>query len=194
MVTRPFSAVAGVCMLSVAQVALAQGSDDQYEIMVKMEMAGMAMRSASAPSSGRAASPGRRSFPAFLSACASPSALRKVQSSASRCSTVFRSTGPMAAMECSKREERCAYRRESPRRSPQASDASVEWPDAHRKTVDGRRYDDKVGSAAGTTRRPSTIFQKRNPTGSRSSIGEAAGFTRLSIICSTRIPIDRTAS
>ena len=38
----PF-AVAGVCMLPVTQLALAQGSDDQYEVTVKMEMAGMAM-------------------------------------------------------------------------------------------------------------------------------------------------------
>src|SRR5438046_954494 len=36
--------VAGVCMLPVTQMALAQGgSDDQYEVTVKMEMAGMAM-------------------------------------------------------------------------------------------------------------------------------------------------------
>jgi hypothetical protein len=40
---RGFFAVAGVCMIAVAQVALAQGSDDQYDITVKMEMAGMAM-------------------------------------------------------------------------------------------------------------------------------------------------------
>ena len=36
-------AVAGVCILPVTQLALAQGSDDQYEVTVKMEMAGMAM-------------------------------------------------------------------------------------------------------------------------------------------------------
>ena len=40
---RGLFAVAGVCMLAVAPVALAQGSDDQYDITVKMEMAGMAM-------------------------------------------------------------------------------------------------------------------------------------------------------
>jgi hypothetical protein len=40
---RGLFAVAGVCMLAVAQVALAQGSDDQYDITVKMDMAGMAM-------------------------------------------------------------------------------------------------------------------------------------------------------
>lgn len=40
---RGLFAVASVCMLALAQVALAQGSDDQYDITVKMEMAGMAM-------------------------------------------------------------------------------------------------------------------------------------------------------
>ena len=40
---RGLFAVAGVCVLPVAQFALAQGSDDQYEVTVKMEMAGMAM-------------------------------------------------------------------------------------------------------------------------------------------------------
>ena len=40
---RGLFAVAGVCLLPVAQVAYAQGSDDQYDITVKMEMAGMAM-------------------------------------------------------------------------------------------------------------------------------------------------------
>ena len=36
-------AIAGLGMLSVAPIASAQGSDDQYEITVKMEMAGMGM-------------------------------------------------------------------------------------------------------------------------------------------------------
>jgi hypothetical protein len=40
---RGLVAVAGACMLAVPQIALAQGSDDQYDITVKMEMAGMAM-------------------------------------------------------------------------------------------------------------------------------------------------------
>ena len=40
---RGLFAVAGVCVLSVAQFASAQGSDDQYDVTVKMEMAGMAM-------------------------------------------------------------------------------------------------------------------------------------------------------
>lgn len=40
---RGLFAVAGVCMLPVAQVASAQGSDDQYDVTVKMEMAGMPM-------------------------------------------------------------------------------------------------------------------------------------------------------
>ena len=34
---------AGVCLLPMAQPAYAQGSDDQYDITVKMEMPGMAM-------------------------------------------------------------------------------------------------------------------------------------------------------
>jgi hypothetical protein len=40
---RGLFALPAVCMLAVAQVALAQGSDDQYDITVKMEMPGMAM-------------------------------------------------------------------------------------------------------------------------------------------------------
>ena len=40
---RGLFTVAGVCVLPMAQLALAQGSDDQYEVTVKMEMAGMAM-------------------------------------------------------------------------------------------------------------------------------------------------------
>jgi hypothetical protein len=41
---RGLFSVAGVCILAaMAQVVLAQGSDDQYDITVKMEMAGMAM-------------------------------------------------------------------------------------------------------------------------------------------------------
>jgi len=40
---RGLFAVAGVCMLPVAQFASAQGSDDQYDVTVKMEMAGMPM-------------------------------------------------------------------------------------------------------------------------------------------------------
>lgn len=35
--------VAGICVLPVAQLASAQGTDDQYDVTVKMEMAGMAM-------------------------------------------------------------------------------------------------------------------------------------------------------
>jgi len=38
---RNLFAVAGVCLLPVAQFASAQGSDDQYDVTVKMEMAGM---------------------------------------------------------------------------------------------------------------------------------------------------------
>ena len=40
---RGVFALAGVCMLPVAQVASAQGNDDQYDVTVKMEMAGMPM-------------------------------------------------------------------------------------------------------------------------------------------------------
>jgi hypothetical protein len=40
---RGLFSVAGVCVLAVAQVVMAQGSDDQYDITVKMEMAGMTM-------------------------------------------------------------------------------------------------------------------------------------------------------
>lgn len=40
---RGLFAVAGVCVLPVAQGAWAQGSDDQYDVTVKMEMAGMPM-------------------------------------------------------------------------------------------------------------------------------------------------------
>ena len=40
---RGLFAVVGVCVLPMAQVAFAQGSDDQYDITVKMDMAGMAM-------------------------------------------------------------------------------------------------------------------------------------------------------
>jgi hypothetical protein len=40
---RAFFIVAGACLLPMAQSACAQGSDDQYDITVKMEMPGMAM-------------------------------------------------------------------------------------------------------------------------------------------------------
>ncbi len=40
---RGLFAFAGVCVLSMAEFALAQGSDDQYDVTVKMEMAGMVM-------------------------------------------------------------------------------------------------------------------------------------------------------
>lgn len=40
---RGLFSVAAVCTFAVAQVASAQGSDDQYDITVKMEMPGMAM-------------------------------------------------------------------------------------------------------------------------------------------------------
>ena len=40
---RGVFALAGVCVLPVAQVASAQGNDDQYDVTVKMEMAGMPM-------------------------------------------------------------------------------------------------------------------------------------------------------
>jgi hypothetical protein len=40
---RGLFAVAGVWLLSMTQFAYAQGSDDQYDITVKMEMPGMAM-------------------------------------------------------------------------------------------------------------------------------------------------------
>ena len=40
---RGLFALTGVCMLPAAQFAWAQGSDDQYDVTVKMEMAGMAM-------------------------------------------------------------------------------------------------------------------------------------------------------
>jgi hypothetical protein len=40
---RGFFAAAGVCLLPMAQFAYAQGSDDQYDITVRMEMPGMAM-------------------------------------------------------------------------------------------------------------------------------------------------------
>jgi len=40
---RGLFAVAAVCVLPMAQVASAQGSDDQYDVTVKMEMAGMPM-------------------------------------------------------------------------------------------------------------------------------------------------------
>ena len=36
-------ALAGMCVLPVAQVASAQGNDDQYDVTVKMEMVGMPM-------------------------------------------------------------------------------------------------------------------------------------------------------
>ncbi len=38
---RRLFAVAGVCVLLVAQFASAQGTDDEYDVTVKMEMAGM---------------------------------------------------------------------------------------------------------------------------------------------------------
>lgn len=40
---RGFFAVAGMCVLPAAQFVLAQGSDDQYDVTVKMGMAGMVM-------------------------------------------------------------------------------------------------------------------------------------------------------
>ncbi len=40
---RSLFVVAGVCLLFMPQFAYAQGSDDQYDITVKMEMSGMAM-------------------------------------------------------------------------------------------------------------------------------------------------------
>ena len=40
---RGLFSIAALCTLAVAQVALAQGSDDQYDITIKMEMPGMAM-------------------------------------------------------------------------------------------------------------------------------------------------------
>ena len=40
---RGFFVAAGVCLLAMTQFAYAQGSDDQYDITVKMEMSGMAM-------------------------------------------------------------------------------------------------------------------------------------------------------
>lgn len=40
---RGLFSVAAMCTFAVAQVALAQGSDDQYDITVNMEMPGMAM-------------------------------------------------------------------------------------------------------------------------------------------------------
>ena len=40
---RGLFALAAVCVLPVAQFAWAQGSDDQYDVTMKMEMAGMAM-------------------------------------------------------------------------------------------------------------------------------------------------------
>lgn len=40
---RGLFAAAFVCLLPVAHVASAQGSDDQYDVTVKMQMAGMAM-------------------------------------------------------------------------------------------------------------------------------------------------------
>lgn len=40
---RVLFGVTGVCLLPVAPFALAQGSDDQYDVTVKMQMAGMAM-------------------------------------------------------------------------------------------------------------------------------------------------------
>lgn len=40
---RGVFALAGMCMLPVAQVASAQGNDDQYDVTVKMEMVGMPM-------------------------------------------------------------------------------------------------------------------------------------------------------
>ena len=40
---RGLFSIAALCTLALAQVALAQGSDDQYDITIKMEMPGMAM-------------------------------------------------------------------------------------------------------------------------------------------------------
>jgi hypothetical protein len=40
---RRLFAAAGMCVLAATQFASAQGSDDQYDITVKMEMAGMPM-------------------------------------------------------------------------------------------------------------------------------------------------------
>jgi len=40
---RGLFVVTGLCLLPAAQSALAQGSDDQYDVTVKMQMAGMAM-------------------------------------------------------------------------------------------------------------------------------------------------------
>jgi hypothetical protein len=40
---RGLFTVASVCMLPVAQLASAQGNDDQYDVTVKMEMVGMPM-------------------------------------------------------------------------------------------------------------------------------------------------------
>ena len=40
---RGFFAVAFACLLPATQFASAQGSDDQYDVTVKMQMAGMAM-------------------------------------------------------------------------------------------------------------------------------------------------------
>jgi hypothetical protein len=42
-VRRGLFSIAALCTLALAQVALAQGSDDQYDITIKMEMPGMAM-------------------------------------------------------------------------------------------------------------------------------------------------------
>ena len=41
--SRPLFLMAVACALSSAQLAFAQGSDDHYEVTVKMEMAGMPM-------------------------------------------------------------------------------------------------------------------------------------------------------
>ena len=41
--SRSLFVAAGVCLLPMTQFAYAQGSDNQYEITVKMEMPGMAM-------------------------------------------------------------------------------------------------------------------------------------------------------
>jgi hypothetical protein len=41
--SRPLFLMVAACVLSNAQLAFAQGSDDHYEVTVKMEMVGMAM-------------------------------------------------------------------------------------------------------------------------------------------------------
>ena len=41
--SRPLFLMTAACVLASAQIAFAQGSDDHYEVTVKMEMAGMPM-------------------------------------------------------------------------------------------------------------------------------------------------------